>query len=109
MFAHDPGTDYRARLTEQALRMSVDDERRLRAYDAPRTYWRDAVHSTESPVLYVVRPNFREQGDILVRTHPNARMEVFETAGHALFVDEPDRFNALLIDFLDHRVARTVH
>lgn len=103
MFAHDPGADYRARLTDQSLRMSVDNERRLRAYDAPRGYWRAAVHSTARPVLYVVRPTFREQGETLVRTHPNARMEVFENAGHALFVDEPDRFNALLSDFLDHR------
>ena len=109
MFAHDPGADYRARLTDQALRMSVDDERRLRAYDAPRSYWRAAVHSIDRPVLYVVRPNFREQGEVLVRTHSNARMEVFETAGHALFVDEPERFNALLVDFLDNRVAGTVH
>lgn len=109
MFAHDPGADYRARLTDQALRMSVDDERRLRAYDAPRDVWRAAVHSSDRPVLYVVRPTFREQGESLVRTHPNARMEVFETAGHALFVDEPERFNALLIDFLDTRVAGTVH
>ncbi len=109
MFAHDPGPDYRARLTDQALRMSVDDERRLRAYDAPRDYWRAAVHSSDRPVLYVVRPTFREQGEALVRTHPNASMTVFEDAGHALFVDEPERFNALLIDFLDTRVARPVH
>jgi len=32
-------------------------------------------------------------------------MVVFEDAGHALFVDEAERFNALLIDFLDRRVA----
>ena len=108
MFAHDPGPEYRARLTDQALRMTVDDERRLRAYDAPRAYWRAAVHASDRPVLYVVRPAFRAQGEALVRTHPNARMEVFETAGHALFVDAPERFNALLIDFLDRRVARTV-
>ena len=109
MFAHDPGADYRARLTDQALRMRQADERRLLAYDVPRTYWRAALHSTDRPVLYVVRPRLRAQGDNLVRTHADARMEVFETAGHALFVDEADRFDALLIDFLDHRVAGTVH
>lgn len=111
MFAHDPGADYRARLTDQALRMAPDDERRLLAYDVPRTYWRAAVHSTERPVLYVVRPRWREQGENLVRTHANASMTVFETAGHALFVDEPERFDAILIDFLDRRVAgrETLH
>ncbi len=114
MFAHDPGADYRARLTDQALRMTQADERRLLAYDVPRTYWRAALHSTDKPVLYVVRPRLRAQGLNLIRTHADARMEVFDTAGHALFVDEADRFDALLIDFLDHRVApratgETVH
>jgi non-heme chloroperoxidase len=105
MFAHDPGADYRARLTDQALGMTQADERRLLAYDVPRTYWRAALHSTGKPVLYVVRPRLRAQGENLVRTHADARMEVFEDAGHALFVDDADRFDALLIDFLDHRVA----
>ena len=109
IFAHDPGTDYRARLTDQALRMTVENERRLLAYDVPREYWRAAVHSTDRPVLYVVRPRWRAQGETLVRTHPDASMTVFEGAGHALFVDEPERFNALLLDFLDHRVAGTLH
>jgi microsomal epoxide hydrolase len=108
MFANDPGAGYRARLTDQALRMTVEDERRLLAYDVPREYWRAAVHSTDRPVLYVVRPRWREQGDNLVRTHADASMTVFEDSGHALFVDEAERFNALLIDFLDHRLARVL-
>jgi microsomal epoxide hydrolase len=105
LFAHDPGADYRRRLTDQALRMAVADERRLLAYDVPREYWRAAVHSTDRPVLYVVRPRWREQGQNLIRTHADASMVVFEDAGHALFVDEPERFDALLIDFLDRRLA----
>ena len=32
-------------------------------------------------------------------------MTVFEQAGHALFVDEPERFNSLMTDFLDNRAA----
>jgi non-heme chloroperoxidase len=105
LFARDPGVDYRARLTDQALRMTPEDERRLLAYDVPREHWRAAVHSTTKPVLYAVRPRWRGQGENLVRSHPNAEMVVFEEAGHALFVDEAERFNALLIDFLDRRVA----
>lgn len=105
MFARDPGADWRARITAQALRMAPEDERRLLAYDVPREYWRDAVHATGRPVLYVVRPRWREQGENLIRAHANAEMVVFEDAGHALFVDEAERFNALLIDFLDRRVS----
>lgn len=103
LFARDPGDAYRARLTADALRMSPDQEAQLLAYPLPRTWWRDALHSTGRPVLYVVRPRWRAQGDNLVASHADARMVVFETAGHALFVDEPDRFNALLVDFLTTR------
>ena len=103
MFARDPGFDYRARLTEQALRMSPEQERALLGYDVPRETWRAAVHSTDRPVLYVIRPRWRAQGEALTAARPNARVELFPTAGHALFVDEPERFNALLSDFLDSR------
>jgi len=105
MFARDPGADWRDRLTDQALRMTPENERRLLAYDAPRAYWRAAVHSTTKPVLYAVRPRWRAQGETLIATHPDAEMVVFEDAGHALFVDEADRFNALLTDFMDRRVG----
>jgi pimeloyl-ACP methyl ester carboxylesterase len=36
---------------------------------------------------------------------PGSQAEVFENAGHCLFVDEPDRFNSLLKGFLE-KVAR---
>ena len=101
MFAHDPGTDYRARLTADALRMSPEQEEALLAYDVPREAWREALHSTDRPVLYAIRPRWRAQGQALTAARPNARVEMFERAGHALFVDEAERFNRLLFDFLD--------
>lgn len=100
MFAHDPGADYRARLTADALRMSPEQEQALLAYDVPREAWRDALHSTDRPVLYVIRPRWRAQGEALTAARPNARVELFERAGHALFVDEAERFNTLLGGFL---------
>jgi len=33
---------------------------------------------------------------------PNARVEMFENAGHALFVDDAERFNKVLADFIQH-------
>lgn len=105
LFARDPGPAYRARLTADALRMSPEQEQALLGYDVPRRFWRDALHGTDRPVLYIVRPRWRAQGETLVTTHADARMAVFEQAGHALFVDEPERFNSLLTDFLDYRAA----
>ena len=65
-----------------------------------REYWRDAVYATAKPVLYVVTPRLQGQADNLQRKRPATRTEVFENAGHALFVDEPQRFNTLMDEFL---------
>jgi pimeloyl-ACP methyl ester carboxylesterase len=38
---------------------------------------------------------------------PGSQLEVFEGDGHALFVDDPDKFNAVLEDLLqDLKLAR---
>jgi microsomal epoxide hydrolase len=56
------------------------------------------------PVLYVVRPRWVAQGQNLVRNRPITEMEVFHDAGHALFVDEPARFNSVTEQFLRRRI-----
>ena len=66
----------------------------------PRDRWRAAVMAYPKPLLYVVTPQFAGQAFSLQKNRPATQIEVFETAGHALFADEPDRFNALLSDFL---------
>src|SRR6185295_2190039 len=66
----------------------------------PRERWRDAVMAFAKPLLYVVTPQFAGQAVSLKAHRPGTRIEVFEQAGHALFVDEPERFAALLADFL---------
>ncbi len=57
------------------------------------------------PVLYVVRPGWlSEQAANLAHNRPGTQIAVFGDAGHALFVDDAARFNALLAGFM----ARTV-
>jgi non-heme chloroperoxidase len=104
MFRVDPGPVYLERLTESALRTPPAAAAALSAYPAPRTYWKEAVYSVRRPVLYVVRPRFRGQAENLAAKHPTAETAVFETAGHALFVDEAARFNALLDSFIRRRI-----
>ena len=41
----------------------------------------------------------------LAKQLPNARISVIENAGHALFVDQPQRFESVVRDFLDHPSA----
>ena len=66
----------------------------------PRERWLAAVHGFGKPVLYVVTPQFAGQALSLRQRRPGTEIDIFETAGHALFADEPERFNALLADFV---------
>jgi len=104
MFRSDPGEAYLERLTETALRVPPEAAAQLANYAAPRSYWRDAVYSVRKPLLYIVRPRFAGQAGNLVARHPTAEIAEFNEAGHALFVDEPARFDGLLQGFIHRRV-----
>ncbi|MDR3537789.1 MAG: alpha/beta hydrolase [Acetobacteraceae bacterium] len=104
LFAHPPGEAYLDRLTEASLHTPEAAGRALRSYRLPRTYWRDAVYATSRPVLYVVRPYWEAQAENLSRNRPGTESAIFTHAGHALFVDEPARFDALLDDFIRRRI-----
>ena len=105
MFRTPQLPDYLARLSADALRVPLQASIDLLSYPRPREYWRTAVHGTRRPVLYAIRPNWATQGEYLAASHPTAQVEIFETAGHALFVDEATRFNALLTDFAQRRAV----
>jgi len=104
LFRSAPGEAYLERLTETALRTPPDAAARLASYSAPRSYWREAVYSVRKPVLYVVRPRFAAQAANLAAQHPTAETVLFNEAGHALFVDEPTRFDTVLQGFIRRRV-----
>lgn len=105
MFLHPPSDGYIDRLTEATLRTPEFASRALLAYPLPRTYWRDTLYSTHKPVLYIVRPGWlSEQAANLARNRPGTQIAVFPDAGHALFVDDAARFNALLAGFLTRTV-----
>ena len=78
--------------------------RALLSYPVPRSYWREAIYSTAKPVLYVVRPSFAAQAENLQSNRPNTETALFADAGHALFVDDAARFNALLAGFIHRRI-----
>ena len=104
MFRSSPGEEYLAQLTATALRTPPDASAQLLNYGVPRSYWRDTVLSVQKPVLYVVRPRFAGQAANLELHQPLAETALFTSAGHALFVDEPVRFNLLVQDFIRRRV-----
>jgi len=105
MFQRRPSDAYLERLTEATLRTPEPASRALLAYPVPRSYWREAVYSTDKPVLYVVRPGWlSQQAANLAKNRPGTQVAVFNNAGHALFVDEATRFNGLLTSFFTRTV-----
>jgi non-heme chloroperoxidase len=104
MFHTPQSRDYLEQLTESVMRLPVPDAVKLLNYPVPRTYWREAIYSTSKPVLYVVRPWLAGQAENLARHHADAQTAIFTDAGHALFVDDAQRFNALMDDFLRRQV-----
>ncbi|HEY3812811.1 MAG TPA: alpha/beta hydrolase [Caulobacteraceae bacterium] len=104
LFATPQSADYIDRLTAATLHTPEPAAKALKAYPMPREFWRDAIYSTGKPVLYVIRPRWEGQAANLERKHKSAEVAVFDHAGHALFVDEPDKFDATVEDFLKRKV-----
>ena len=104
MFVRPQPASYLDRLTEACLRTPAPAAKALLSYPVPRTYWKEAVYATNKPVLYVVRPGFAGQAANLAAHDPAAESVVLRDVGHALFVDNPEKFDALLQDFIRRRV-----
>ena len=101
IFRTPPPDDIGEAVLRSALQVPVGAANQLIAQPYPRTYWREIVSRQQIPVLYAIRPRLREQGEALLASKGAqlAQVEVFEDAGHALFVDAAPRFNALTADF----------
>jgi microsomal epoxide hydrolase len=104
MFHNPQPQAYLDRLTEACLRTPSYAASALLSYPVPRSYWKEAIYSTDKPVLYIVRPNFQGQAANLAAHHPAAESVVLREPGHALFVDDAPRFNAILQDFIRRRI-----
>jgi microsomal epoxide hydrolase len=83
------------------LQVPVQASIQLISQPYPRSYWRDIVFKQSVPVLYIIRPHLREQGDDLLKNNKeSAQVEIFSASGHAMFVDDPQRFNSLVASFI---------
>jgi microsomal epoxide hydrolase len=104
MFRRPQPEPYLEALTEATLHTPLYASRALLSYPVPRTYWREAIYMVHAPILYVVRPVFEGQAESLARKDPYAESVVLTGVGHALFVDDASRFNALVQGFIARRI-----
>jgi non-heme chloroperoxidase len=108
MYHSAQSEDYYQRIIDQALKTPTNAAVKLLHSPYPRQMWREILYGVDKPALYVVTARFKEQALNLKRSRPGVQVAVFEDAGHALFVDEAERFNRLLEAFIDkiaHRRA----
>ena len=70
-----------------------------------RPDYRHILYNVNRPVYYAGRAGNRPQAEILKGLVPWAHVEIFEDCGHALFVDDAERFNRTLGEFLRTAVA----
>jgi pimeloyl-ACP methyl ester carboxylesterase len=61
---------------------------------------RPALPKIKIPLLAVMTETNRSQAELVSSMVPGSQAEVFEDAGHCLFVDDADRFNTVLEGFL---------
>jgi non-heme chloroperoxidase len=100
MFARPRPEEEIERIKQAALRMPLDGAIALLSYPFPRERWRKITRSFGKPLCYCVTTTYLEQARNLQRERPATRVEWFEHAGHALFVDEPERFNRIVAEFV---------
>jgi len=95
--------EYIQRLVDASLRMPTDSAITASVSSISRADWRPAIAKLDRPVLITCETMLKSMAADLIKSMvPSARVELFEDAGHALFVDDADRFNAILDDFLQH-------
>lgn len=88
---------YIMRLTELSLRTPTNTVVLLLAHLVLMPVdWRTALQELQRPLVYVIRPQLKADAQVLRTLKPDARVEIFEDVGHALFVDAPQRFNSLI-------------
>ena len=104
MFHRPQSEAYLDQLTDTALRTPPDASAALLSYPVPRTFWRDAIYTVHKPILYIVTPRLAGQAENLQARHPGVQTDIYADAGHALFIDDGDRFNAEMLGFLQSQV-----
>ena len=64
--------------------------------------WRPVVDRLDRPVLFIAssQPWAVAEAEMVRERWPDIRVEVFENTGHALFVDDSERFNRVLEEFV---------
>ena len=96
---------YLNRLREASLKVPTNTAIALLAGHMGRD-WRPVLDRLDKPLLFTITRELESQGEMVKTKLPSARVELFPEAGHVLFADETERFNAILEEFARACFAR---
>ena len=97
---HKPQTEpYLESVTTASLKTPTNSAVAMLAEFAVKNDLRPVLPKLNIPVLGVMTENNRAAAELIRSSVPGAQAEVFEDAGHCLFVDDADRFNTVLENF----------
>jgi non-heme chloroperoxidase len=99
IFAKPRSEEEISELVRGAKRMALEDSLALLDYPFERLHWRRITRAFKKPLLYAVTPQFAAQAANLKKNRPATEVQVFKAAGHALFIDQPERFNRSIENF----------
>jgi non-heme chloroperoxidase len=98
---HKPHSEeYLASVVAASLKTPTNSAVAMLAELAVQNDLRPALPKIKIPVLAVMTETNRSQAELVSSMVPGSQAEVFEDAGHCLFVDDADRFNTVLEGFL---------
>jgi non-heme chloroperoxidase len=106
MFKKPQPEDYLKRVIDASMQVPADTAvvliyNMLAIKDFSPGFARLTETKTSRPVLFMYQPESQPSADYLkLKLGDKVRLEKFEGDGHALFVDNPEKFNHVLEDFL---------
>ncbi|MGZ4832425.1 MAG: alpha/beta fold hydrolase [Terriglobales bacterium] len=109
MYRKPQSDEYFRRVTEAALRTPTHSAVVLIYNLIDREDWTPVLGKlaeAKTPVLAILAPPHTSTVDLIRAKVPNATVVMFEDAGHALFVDEPERFNTAVEKFITGAAAK---
>jgi non-heme chloroperoxidase len=56
---------------------------------------------SHTPTIFAYEPQLQGQADLVQQKRPSVQLERFDDAGHALFVDDADRFNKMIANLME--------
>jgi microsomal epoxide hydrolase len=103
MYKKPQPEEYIQRVMTASLKMPTDSAVAASVSSISRASWHFALAKLDRPVLVMCQARLKSMAaDPVVALVPTARVELFEDAGHALFVDDAERLNSVLEDFIHH-------